>query len=74
MWDQNETFDEVEFLKRKQSIWKEKADVFEGTANAVRKKLKLKKVFEIAGLELHEAQQRIANVEGRNCWIITLRI
>lgn len=38
MWDQNETFDKVEFLKRRQSGWKEKADAFEATANAVSKK------------------------------------
>lgn len=42
MGDQNETFNRVEFLKEKQSSWKEKADVFEATANAIRKKNNLK--------------------------------
>lgn len=63
----------MEFLKEKQSSWKEKADVFEATANAIRKKI-IEEVFESIGLELHEAQQRIANMESRNCWIITLTI
>lgn len=62
----------MQFLKEKQRSWKEKADVFEATANAIKKKFK--KVFESVGLELHEAQQRFANMESRNCWIITLTI
>lgn len=47
--------------------------MFEATANAI-KKNNLKKIFESLGLELHEAQQRIANMESMNCCIITLTI
>ena len=46
--------------------------MFEATANAIKKKIK--KVFESLGLELYEAQQRIANMESMNCCIITLMI
>lgn len=43
--------------------------MFEATTNAIKKK-----IFESLGLELHEAQQRIANIESMNYFIITLTI
>lgn len=43
--------------------------MFEATTNAIKKS-----VFESFGLELCEAQQRIANTESMNGCIITLTI
>lgn len=55
--------------EKNEAIAGKKADMFEATTNAVKKSM-----FESLGLQLYEAQQRIANMDSMNGCIITLTI